>query len=73
VAAAWDRTGTVPDALGARYPLSPETLERMQQKGMEPLVANDLQPMWADERLDDAQTSVLVSISTSGPLCSYRW
>jgi GAF domain-containing protein/HAMP domain-containing protein len=59
VAAAWDRSPDVPSIIGTRYPLSPETLELMQQRGMDPLVANDLRTDTTDERLPHAYRLVL--------------
>jgi GAF domain-containing protein len=60
VAATWDRSVDVPNVIGVRYPLSPEALETMQRRGMEPLVANDLRTEVSDERLPDAYRLVLV-------------
>ncbi len=59
VAATWDRSADVPNVIGVRYPLSPEAMESMMRRGMEPLVVNDLQTETIDERLPDAYRLVL--------------
>jgi GAF domain-containing protein/HAMP domain-containing protein len=59
VAATWDRSADAPNIIGVHYPLSPETLEIMQRRGMEPLVANDLRTETGDERLPNAYRLVL--------------
>jgi GAF domain-containing protein/HAMP domain-containing protein len=59
VLAAWDRAPDIPNVIGTRYPLSPETLEIMLQRGMDPLVANDLRAETGDERLPHAYRLVL--------------
>jgi GAF domain-containing protein/HAMP domain-containing protein len=59
VAATWDRSPDVPNVIGTRYPLSPEMLELMQRRGMDPLVANDVRAETGDERLPNAYRLVL--------------
>ncbi len=58
-AAVWDHASDAPNLPGTRYPLDAESLERVRQRGMEPLVANDLQTAVADERLGDAMHLIL--------------
>jgi GAF domain-containing protein/DNA-binding CsgD family transcriptional regulator len=58
-AAVWDRASDAPNLPGTRYPLDAESLEHMRQRGMEPLVVNDLQTAVADERLGDAMRLIL--------------
>ena len=62
VAATWDRSADAPNVIGVRYPLSSETMELMQRRGMEPLVANDLRTETGDERLPDAYRLVLAEV-----------
>jgi GAF domain-containing protein/HAMP domain-containing protein len=59
VIAAWDRAPDIPNVIGTRYPLSSEMVEIMLQRGMEPLVANDLRAETGDERLPHAYRLVL--------------
>jgi GAF domain-containing protein len=59
VIAAWDRAPDIPNVIGTRYPLSPETVEIMLRQGLDPLVANDLRAETGDERLPHAYRLVL--------------